>query len=125
MFLPAGIWLEWLNPSALRWTLVLSPLVIGLALLAFDPSLATYAGISGVASAVLVALAVHGLRTSPRVRFWWWAVLLFFAAKVAFESRTAQPLNSELAAQGVRSVSLAHLVGALIGVTTILAAKRR
>ena len=94
VLLPAGIWLERRNSCALRWTLVSSPLAISLALLAFDPSLAVYAGISGVASGALVALVVNGLRTQPTVRLWWLAALLLFTGKVAIEARNGgRPLN--------------------------------
>jgi rhomboid family GlyGly-CTERM serine protease len=126
VLLPAGVWLERRNPVALRWTLVLSPLAIGLALLAFDPALTRYAGISGVASGVLVALAVNGLRTQPTARRWWLAVLVFFAVKVAIEARNGgQPINPELGAQGVRSVPLAHVVGAAVGASAVLLNRRR
>jgi rhomboid family GlyGly-CTERM serine protease len=115
VLLPAGCWLERRNPSALRWTLAISPLAIGLALLVFDPSLRVYAGISGVAAGVLVALAVNGMRTQPATRLWWIAVLALFAVKVTMETRGSRPINPDLAAQGVRSVPLAHLVGAVVG----------
>jgi len=126
VLLPAGVWLERHNPCALRWTLVLSPLAISLALLAFDPSLVRYAGISGVASGVLVALAVDGLRTQPAARRWWLAVLVFFVIKVVIEAHNGgQPLNPDLVAQGVRSVPLAHVVGAAVGASAVLLSRRR
>ena len=126
VLLPAGVWLERRNPVALRWTLVLSPLAISLALLAFDPALARYAGISGVASGVLVALAVDSLCTQSGARRWWLAVLVFFAVKVAVEAHNGgQPLNPELVAQGVRSVPLAHVVGAAVGTSAVLLNRAR
>jgi rhomboid family GlyGly-CTERM serine protease len=125
VLVPAGIWLEKRDRCAARATLLLSPLAISLALLAFTPSLAIYAGISGVASGVLVALAVHGLRTEPRARWLWLAVLVLFAAKIAIESFRARPLNPELAAQAIASVPLAHLVGAAVGASSVLTAKKR
>jgi rhomboid family GlyGly-CTERM serine protease len=120
VLLPAGVWLERRNPCALRWTLLLSPLAISLALLVFDPSMALYAGISGVASGVLVALAVNGLRTQPAARLWWLAVLGLFALKIAIEASGGHPINPELANQGIHSVPLAHLVGAAVGAGAVL-----
>jgi len=126
VLLPAGVWLERRNPCALRWTIIISPLAISLVLLVFEPSLSIYAGISGVASGILVALTVNGLRTQPTARLWWLAVLVLFAAKVAFETRNGgRPLNPELAAQGVRSVPLAHLVGAAVGAGAVLWRRRK
>lgn len=124
VLLPAGIWLEKRDRCAARATLLLSPLAISLALLAFNPSLAIYAGISGVASGVLVALAVHGLRTEPRARWLWLAVLVLFSAKVAIESFRARPLNPELTVQAIRSVPLAHLVGAAVGACSAFQRRR-
>jgi len=126
ILIPAGALLERRNPTALRWTILLSPLAISLVLLAFDPTMAIYAGISGVAAGVLVALAVHGLRTEPAARWVWLTVLALFALKVVLEtSRGGHPLNPELTAQGVRSVPLAHIVGAAVGATAVLLTQRR
>ena len=125
ILIPSGVWLEKRSSSALRWTLLASPLAISLALLAFDPALALYAGISGVASGVLVALAVHGLRTQPSARPWWSAVLLLFTAKIAIEAFRAQPLNPELTAHAIHSVPLAHLIGAAVGASSVLILKKR
>jgi rhomboid family GlyGly-CTERM serine protease len=126
ILIPAGALLERRNPAALRWTILLSPLAISLVLLAFDPTMAIYAGISGVAAGVLVALAAHGLRTEPATRWAWLAVLALFGLKVVLETRRGgQPLNPALAAQGVRSVPLAHLVGAAVGASTVLLSRLR
>jgi len=125
ILIPAGAWLEKRSPATLRWTLLASPLAISLALLAFDPSLAIYAGISGVASGVLVALAVHGLLTQPTARLWWFAVLLLFIAKIAIEALRARPLNPQLVTQNIRSVPLAHLVGAAVGTTAAWWCRRK
>jgi rhomboid family GlyGly-CTERM serine protease len=126
ILVPAGGLLERRNPAALRWTILFSPLAISLVLLVFDPTMAIYAGISGVAAGALVALAVHGLRTEPATRCVWLAVLALLGLKVVLEtSRGGQPLNPGLAAQGVRSVPLAHVVGAAVGASAVLLSRRR
>ena len=126
ILVPAGALLERRNPAALRWTILLSPLAISLALLAFDPAMEIYAGISGVAAGVLVALAVHGLRSEPATRWVWLAVLGLLSLKVILEiSRGGAPLNPELVAKSVRSVPLAHLVGAAVGASVVLLRRRR
>jgi len=126
ILVPAGALLERRNPAALGCTILFSPLAISFALLAFDPAMAIYAGISGVAAGVLVALAVHGLCTEPGTRWVWLAVLALFGLKVVLEtSRGGQPLNPDLVAQGVRSVPLAHVVGAAVGAGAVLFARRQ
>jgi len=125
VLLAAGGWLERRNAGAACWTLLLSPVAISLALLTFDPSLGIYAGISGVASGALVALAVHGLRTEPALRWLWLAIVVLFVAKVGTESLGRRPLNPDLAAQGVRSVPLAHLVGAAVGAGVVMTRRKR
>jgi rhomboid family GlyGly-CTERM serine protease len=125
ILIPAGTWLERRNAAAARWTFLLSPLAISLALLAFNPALGVYAGISGVASGILVALAVHGLRAEPAARWLWLAVLVLFVAKVGVEGFGRRPLNPDLATQGVAAVPLAHLVGAAVGAAAVLLRRRR
>lgn len=125
ILVPAGVLLELRHAGVLRRTLLCAPLGIGLALLWFQPALGRYAGISGVASAVLVALAVYGLRTERRTRWVWAGVLFLFGAKLAAEALVGRPLSTGVVDQGIRSVPLAHLVGALVGGSVALASKKR
>ena len=57
VFLPSGIWLERLWPTTTRWFYAFSPLIISIALLLLDPTLMRYAGLSGIATGMLVLLA--------------------------------------------------------------------
>ncbi|MFT3783506.1 MAG: rhombosortase [Nibricoccus sp.] len=115
ILVPASAWLERRSAATLLRAVLFAVPAISLALLVLAPSLVQYAGISGVASAVLIALAVHGLRTEPRARWLWSAVILLFATKVVYEAVSGQPLSHELSEKHVSSVPLAHIVGALVG----------
>jgi rhomboid family GlyGly-CTERM serine protease len=125
VLLPAGIWLEGCNPVALRRTLLLSPLAISLVLLAVVPSLTIYAGISGLAAGVLVALAIDRLCAQPSARLWWLAALALFAVKIIVEAQSTRPINPELTTQNIQSVPLAHLVGAAVGAGVVWVIRRR
>jgi rhomboid family GlyGly-CTERM serine protease len=124
VLVPTGVWLELRAAAVLRWTLALAPLAVGAGLLIFQPSLSIYAGISGLASGLLVALAVHGLRTERTKRLGWLALLLLIVAKLALDFSSARPLNPDLAARGIHSVPLAHALGALAGALSALASIR-
>lgn len=115
VFVPAGCWLERLWPKSARWFYLLSPLVISIALLAWDSALLRYAGISGVATGTLVLLAACQLsRGKPEPAWFWLAVLALVGVKIGHELITGAPLVvSDFA--GIRSVPLAHISGAVCG----------
>lgn len=146
VFALAGIWAERLAPARTRLLLALAPGVIGLALLALDPSLATYGGLSGLAAAALAFLAFTQLAHNPSVpsatasttptvpaathasasdRWFWRAVLALILLKIAVEFAADQPLFARFAASGVRSVPLAHLSGFLVASTVHRSRRRR
>jgi rhomboid family GlyGly-CTERM serine protease len=115
VYVVAGCWLERLRPRAARWFYVVCPPLIAAALLVCDPSLERYAGLSGVATGLLVFLACLQLgesRTEPR--WFWLAVLALVALKIGLEAVThTHLLVGNLA--GVRVVPLAHVSGAVCG----------
>jgi rhomboid family GlyGly-CTERM serine protease len=111
VFLPAGAWLEWIAPGLTRWFYALTPLAISALLLLAEPTLGYYAGLSGLASGVLVLLALVQLqRDTAGPRWFWPAVLLLVAAKVVLELRAQAPLVVHFE-PGVRTVPLAHIGG--------------
>jgi rhomboid family GlyGly-CTERM serine protease len=115
IFLAAGCWLERIRPGAARWFYVLCPPVIAVVLLVFDPTLERYAGLSGVATGVLVFLGGYQLRHSRTEPKWFWiAALALVAFKIALESVTRTPLLVQ-GFVGIRVVPLAHLSGAGCG----------
>ncbi len=131
IFALASCWAERLAPARARLLLALAPGVIGLALLALDPALRTYGGLSGVAAAQLAFLAFTQLALNPANgpgaasdRWFWRAVLALLLLKIAVEFAADQPFFARFAS-GVRSVPLAHLAGFLVASTVHRSRRRR
>ena len=125
VFTLASVWAERLAPGRTRLLLALAPGIIGLALLALDPALQTYGGLSGVASAALAFLAFTQLAQKLSDRWFWWAVLALILLKIAAEFAVDQPLFARFAAAGIRPVPLAHLAGFLTASTIHRTQRRR
>jgi len=112
VFVPAGCWLERIRPGVARLFYAVSPVLITGVLLVFDPTLLRYAGLSGVATGLLVLLACGQLqRGRGEPRWFWLAVLGLVAGKIGMELFTGKPLLVTDFA-GIRDVPLAHLGGA-------------
>lgn len=117
--LALGAWLEW---SGERIRMLLATFlgaalaIAGVALLL--PHLALYRGSSASASALFVLAALEIARHSPRpgARALALLALLLFAAKIAWEMLTGQPLFAAPLPPGVAVVPLAHLLGGAAGV---------
>ncbi len=115
VFLPVGIWLERLRPGLTRWFYFVCPLVISIALWWLDPSLDRYAGLSGLATGMLVFLAGLQLERRPQEPAWfWWSVLILVGAKIGIELFSGKPLLVSGFAD-IRTVPLAHIFGAACG----------
>ncbi len=111
VFLAAGVWLELIEPRVTRWFYLLAPPAISLALLWGDPTLQFYAGLSGLATGLLVLLALIQWRRDTSGPAWFWpAVLLLVAVKVVIELTRDQPLFARFE-PGIRVVPLAHIGG--------------
>ncbi len=114
VFIPTGLWLEHLHARAARLLYLLAPLLISQTLLAFDPTLERYAGLSGLAAGTLVGLACFQLRQKNEPAWPWLAALLLLCVKVSIELGKGTPLLvSDF--KGIRNVPLAHIVGGLTG----------
>lgn len=125
VFVPAGICLERLWPALTRWFYVLCPLVISIVLLVLDPSLDRYAGLSGLATGMLVLLAGLQLGRRREEPAWFWvSVLVLVAVKIGIELFTGAPLLVTGFGH-IRTVPLAHIFGAVCGACFWLAAWRR
>ena len=103
-----------------------SALAVSLAVWAFEPSLRTYRGLSGIDSGLFVLLAVSMLRENLSVRAGGWqlwcaaavAALAAFAGKVACEWVTGRAVFVDDTVGGFVPVPLAHAAGAVVGAVT-------
>lgn len=121
VLLPAGCWLEQVWPRSARWFYVGCPVAISTALFVFDPELLRYAGLSGLATGVLVLLAGLQLRFRNDGRPWLWlSVLALVGAKIGHEMISGAPLMVSDFGGSIRSVPLAHLGGAVCGIICCL-----
>lgn len=125
VFVPSAAWLERLDPRGGRVFLLVAAPALSLFLLAFDPLLLRYGGLSGLATGTLVLLATLQLsRRDPREPAWfWWGVLAVVAAKLGTEHFTQAPLLASNMGD-VRTVPLAHLGGALLAAAAWLWRRR-
>jgi rhomboid family GlyGly-CTERM serine protease len=113
VILVVGAWLEHLRPGLLlRHALLAAPL-LSIALLAFEPNLRVYGGLSGLATGVVVLLALHQLRTPDSVRLLWAGVLALVAVKAFSDTSHASPWLARYEQTGVRTSAFAHAAGAI------------
>ena len=123
VFVPCGCWLERLWPVRTRWFYLACPLVISFALLCLDPSLVRYAGLSGLATGMLVLLAGLQLGRPKQEPGWFWlSVLILVTAKIVLELFTGNPLLVS-GFTDVRTVPLAHIFGVVCGAVFWVAAR--
>lgn len=100
-----------------RWigALVGATAAIPCALWLITPELSSYRGLSGLASALIVLLALQVAREGRVPRAIATSALLLFAAKVGFELSTGAALFVENVDAGFVPIPLAHAVGGSIG----------
>ncbi|MDD2763786.1 MAG: rhombosortase [Opitutaceae bacterium] len=125
VFLPAGVWLELITPRLARGFYLLTPPAVSAALLLFDSTLIRYAGLSGIATGLLVLLALVQLRRKAGEPPWFWlGVLLLVAVKTAVEAVAPGPLFVRFD-PGVRAVPLAHVGGIVCALMAFISARPR
>lgn len=119
----AGVWLERRAPRRTRVFFVTAPLVISVALLALDPELATFAGLSGIGTGVVAMLAVVLWRGTKADRVCAAVLAVLLLAKLLVDAVQADAAFVRFAEDAVRNVPLAHAAGALWGVMCALGTK--
>lgn len=111
VLVPAGAWAERLSPARTRGLLLFAPGLIGAALVVLDPTLVRYAGLSGLAAALLAWLAITQLAAGTADRWFWRSVLALLAAKIGLELLAERPAFARFSVPGVHAVPIAHVAG--------------
>jgi rhomboid family GlyGly-CTERM serine protease len=112
VLLAAGAWIERVRPGLLLRHILLAAPFISVVVLACEPALQAYGGLSGLATGVVVLLALHQLRTPGSLRWLWAAVLALVAVKTLHDTTHAAPWLTDYGRAGVRSSRTAHAAGA-------------
>lgn len=112
--LAAGAWLERARPGwLLRHTFTAAPL-ISLGLLALEPAMGSYGGLSALATSVVTLLALEQLRVGRADRAFWIALLLFVSGKILLEAGESSALLARFDSADIRPSRFAHATGALM-----------
>lgn len=109
----AGIWLERVQPGRLLRYLAIAAPLLSLAFLAIEPAMRVYGGLSGLATGVVVLLALTQLSRNPGDRPRWIALLVLVLLKLGLEAIRPTALFADFGATAVRASTLAHLAGAI------------
>ena len=116
----------WLIEIRVRrsWVLLslVASLAIGISTLAFCPMVQVYGGLSGLACALCGSLAVLGIRTGGRARWFGLALMAVSACKVGWEMSTGQPLFISNSGDSYVVLPLAHATGLAVGLVAGVAA---
>ncbi len=118
----AGAWIERARFPGAGWLLAAAPVAISGVLLAGDPGLRVYGGLSGAANAAVTFACAAEWRRGAGSRVVWAAVLAAIAAKIAWEFHSGTALFARYGHLDTRTVPLAHLAGACAGLTIALLA---
>jgi len=124
-FAALGGAVAWRDRGLFWWTVLGSAVAISLTLFVFAPQWETYRGLSGIDSALFVALGAAVWMESKRRSDRWLAgtALLLFSGKVSFEMLTGSALFTTDVA-GHEVVPMAHFVGACVGVAAAWGRRR-
>lgn len=99
---------------------LLSALAISLAMLISLPGMATYGGLSGIAMASTVYLALHGWREAGPGRGMWLAILLLCAGRLLLDIWLGQFAVVHIDDSQVVPVPISHFIGAATGLLVYL-----
>ncbi len=112
----AGAGLDRLRPGLLwRHTLIVAPF-LSCAILVLEPGLQSYGGLSGLATSVVVMLALENFRASGPARWLWGGALALVAAKITTEALGNTTGFTRYDSTAVRTAWSAHAAGALAAV---------
>lgn len=120
VLLGAGVWLERLQPGRLLHLALVAAPLISLALLVGEPAMQAYGGLSGLATGLVVLLALTQLGRRGQDRRWWCGLLVLVMVKIATDATQTEALFVGFGPQAVRSSALAHAAGAAAALALFL-----
>jgi rhomboid family GlyGly-CTERM serine protease len=115
ILMPAAILTEARSRKDLMLVLGFSAVAIGLAVMSFEPGISRYAGVSGVALALLTYIALGGMSVKGRWRTVCMLILAVIVVKLAAESLFGWHWIDWQREAGFVPVTIAHLTGAASG----------
>ncbi len=116
----AGTWLEVRRPGLLGRFLFLAAPLLSVTFLFGAPTMAFYGGLSGLATGVVVLLALAQLARPQARRAWWLGVLALVGLKLGVDAFAPGPLFADFGGQVVRTSVLAHAMGAAAAILFFL-----
>lgn len=117
----AGL-LESLTPIRRAVLFLAVPVAISLALLVFAPTMASYGGLSGLATAALVWLTLHAARFNGPVPRWLALPVLGVAlVKMTREWFQPMPLFASFAGDSIATAPISHVAGGLLALACFAA----
>jgi rhomboid family GlyGly-CTERM serine protease len=114
-----GTWIEWSRFRGGRWLWFVAPPCISLAMLAGEPHLMRYGGLSGVAVANVVFACLSEWRSGGPQKIVWGTVLALVGVKICWEFCSGDSVFAHFADGNVKVVPLSHLAGA--GIAAVMA----
>lgn len=116
ILLVAGWLLECKNRPCFVWLVVITSVVSSLYFLFVLTEMKNYAGLSAIASAVVVFLCLMNIKENPGTRWLWIVILILFVTKVAYESVMQQAFFVSYASVNIRVIPSAHIIGAMVAI---------
>ena len=109
----AGWMIESRGYAKFGWLCGVAPPTIGIGLLALEPRLEIYGGLSGMATAAVVFLTLHGLGETGAWRWICLTILIATSGKILFESLTGRFVFLKPDDPSLVLVPAGHIIGAL------------
>ncbi len=116
----AGAIVERRGYGNLTTLVLLAALLVGALLYLGEPEMRGYGGLSGIATAVVMSLALHGLGDRPPWRYLSLIVLAALTAKLALEFALGRSILPGNSSTPFRTVPLSHAAGAIAAVLAYL-----
>ncbi len=121
----AGVIIERKGYPGTLALLLVSAFSISAALFLFQPKIAVYAGLSGLACSYVVYLALFGLMASGPWRTLCLLVMILIFGKILMEFTSGGSLLPYWSEGSIKIVPLSHLIGALTAVFVFIAVIRK